>query len=599
MNLCIDNLRQQYLQGTTIESVMDYVLEKSSQWRQHNIWIHMLSREEIQAYITRLNSKSPESLPLYGIPFAIKDNIDLAHAPTTAACAEFAYIPEQHAHVVQLLIDAGAIPIGKTNMDQFATGLVGTRSPQPWGACANVFDKDYISGGSSSGSAVAVAAGIVSFSLGTDTAGSGRVPAAFNNIVGLKPTKGLISTRGVVPACRSLDCVSIFALNTDDIHRVFDVVAQYDDQDDYARENSYANNFRHYANYKSTFCYGVPKESQLEFFGNTEYAELFRQACRKMNELGGQAQEINFEPFLQAAKLLYEGPWVAERYVAIESIIQTRPECLLPEIRTIIGGAEGKFATDAYKAFYQLQHHYAQSRKILDQVDFLLIPTTGQHYTQAEVKKDPITLNSNLGYYTNFMNLLDCCGVALPAGFTRQNLPFGITVVSTAYQDQNLLSFARCWQKHIGLKLGNTVDYFSPENSLQKNYTESTVDLVVCGAHLEGFPLNWQLTERKAILVRATTSAAKYCLYDLGGEIPRPAMVRCTEGQSIRVEVWRMPKHELGSFVAEIPAPLGIGKVELQDGQVLPGFICEANALQDAKEISQYGGWAAYINSHS
>jgi allophanate hydrolase len=538
-----------------------------------------------------------DDLPLYGVPFAIKDNIDLASVPTTAACVEFSYTPDKSAFVVEQLIRAGAIPIGKTNMDQFATGLVGVRSPEPWGACKNAFDKDYISGGSSSGSSVAVALGLASFSLGTDTAGSGRVPAAFNNLVGLKPSKGLLSMSGVVPACRSLDCVSIFALTTDDANAVLEQAAIYDVDDQYARAIPFDNNARHYGLPEAAFSFAVPKSEQLEFFCNESARALFDQSVDTMQSLGGVKQEVDFSLFLDAAKLLYEGPWVAERYVAIEEMITQQPEALLPVIRTIIGSAENRTAMDLFKAEYQMQAYREQAKKVLREFDFLLTPTAGTIYTIDHVNADPIQLNSNLGYYTNYMNLLDCACVAVPAGFLQSGLPWGISLVSLAMKDRKLLSYANRWQQALNLKPGKQAFDLPRTPAGDVSYGES-VSLIVCGAHLQGLPLNWQLSERGAQLLESGKTSASYRLYVVDGEIQRPGLVRDdVAGAAIEIEIWQIPVTEFGSFVAGIPSPLGIGKVETSDGRWLPGFICEPFALTGAKEITQLGGWKAYVSA--
>lgn len=598
MDMTVNGLLQAYRsQQLTPQQVIEDIWQRNAQYAQHNLWIHLLSKEELQPYLDNLEKFSPDDLPLYGIPFAIKDNIDLENIPTTAACEAFRYVPSQSAFVVQQLIHAGAIPIGKTNLDQFATGLVGTRSP--WGACGNAFDARYISGGSSSGSAVATALGLVSFALGTDTAGSGRVPAAFNNIIGVKPSKGLVSLRGVVPACRSLDCVSLFALTTDDANQVLEVMTVFDQQDDYACKNIFANNSRHYSHAPASFTFAIPQAGQLEFFGNDNAWRLFKQSVGKLESLGGKKIEIDFSPFLQAARLLYEGPWVAERYVAIEKILTEKPEALLPVIHTIVGDGKHKTAVDAFKAQYQLQHCYQQAKQILAQVDFLVTPTTGTIYTIEDVSRDPITLNSQLGYYTNFMNLLDCAAVAVPAGMLDNHLPWGISFVADKYADRKLLSFANRWQQALQLPLGATSQAL-PASRLQNTpvITHSlTIPVVVCGAHLDGLPLHWQLRERGASFGEKTSTANAYRLYALAGGPPfRPGLVRDLEnGSAIEVEVWRVPTAEFGSFVAGIPAPLGIGKVELADGRWLPGFICEPCGIAGAEEISAFGGWRTYI----
>ena len=450
MNLEISHLRALYLSGqlspTTLVKQLD--LELGHQDARH-IWIRRLSLDELMAYAAKLEGKNPADLPLYGIPFAIKDNIDLAGVPTTAGCAEYAYTPEKSAFVVQRLIAAGAIPVGKTNLDQFATGLVGTRSP--YGACQNSFDSAYISGGSSSGSAVSVALGMASFSLGTDTAGSGRVPAAFNNLVGLKPSCGLLSTSGVVPACRTLDCVSIFALTAKDAESVLQVAQGFDSADAYSKPALLDN-----TQLNSAFSFGVPKSEQLDFFGNPETPGLFQEAIAQLKALGGKAVEIDFEPFLATARLLYEGPWVAERYAAIQDFFESKPEAIFPVTRQIIGGAVKFSAADTYRAMYKLKAMQRQCAAVWDGIDFMVTPTAGTIYKIEEVNADPVRCNSNLGYYTNFMNLLDLSAVAIPTGFQKNGLPFGVTVCAPAFSDKKLLDLANLVQQKTAKILGAT-----------------------------------------------------------------------------------------------------------------------------------------------
>ncbi len=597
MNLTLSALRAGYLsKAFTPRTVVAEIQRRCDRSTAHNIWITRLNVEQLQPHLERLDQHAPGDLPLYGIPFAIKDNIDLADVPTTAGCAAFSYTPERSAFVVQRLLDAGAIPIGKTNMDQFATGLVGTRSPEPWGACHNAFNPDYISGGSSSGSAVALALGLVSFSLGTDTAGSGRVPAAFNNIIGVKPSRGLLSMEGVVRACRSLDCVSLFALTTDDADAVLEQAAVFDPADDYARHNPYTNNRRHYGLPAGSFRFGVPQPAQLNFFGDNSAQALYQASVQKLIALGGKKIEIDFAPFLEAARLLYDGPWVAERFVAIEDIITRRPDALLPVIQSIIGGARDKTAVDGFKAEYRLQHYRRHARRVFDDVDFMLTPTAGTLYTIAEVLADPIKLNSNLGYYTNYLNLLDCAAVAVPAGFLPNGLPWGVSFIAPAMQDRKLLSYAHRWQQALGLRLG-ALEWVAEISTARPIIHTDHTPLVVCGAHLAGLPLNWQLTERGAALMLRTTTSQNYRLYALpGGPPQRPALVRDPKrGARIDVEVWSVPTQQLGGFVAAIPAPLAIGKVELDDGRWLPGFVCEPYGVETAREITALGGWRVYL----
>ena len=450
MNLEIAHLRGLYLSGAL--NPVDLVKQLDAEignLDSRNIWIRRLSLDEMMVYANQLAQKNPADLPLYGIPFAIKDNIDLAGIPTTAGCAEYAYTPEKSAFVVQQLIDAGAIPVGKTNLDQFATGLVGTRSP--YGACQNSFDPAYISGGSSSGSAVSVALGMASFSLGTDTAGSGRVPAAFNNLVGLKPSCGLLSTSGVVPACRTLDCVSIFALTAKDAETVLARAQGFDEADAYSRKALPAE-----AKIKAAFTFGVPKAHQLAFFENPETPNLFQDAIAQLKTLGGKAVEIDFEPFLATARLLYEGPWVAERYAAIQDFFEANAEAVFPVTRQIIGGAVKFSAADTYRAMYKLKAMQRKCAGIWDELDFIVTPTAGTIYTIDEVNADPVRCNSNLGYYTNFMNLLDLSAVAIPTGFQKNGLPVGITVCAPVFSDVKLLDLANQVQQNTAKTLGAT-----------------------------------------------------------------------------------------------------------------------------------------------
>ena len=410
MKLDIASLRAAYGAGTKPTDVIEAVYDRVIQGPLNPVWISVIPRDGVLARARQVEEIGPDKQPLYGVPFAVKDNIDVARIPTTAGCPAYAYTPAESATVVKLLEDAGAIVIGKTNLDQFATGLVGVRSP--YGACSSVFDDHSISGGSSSGSAIAVASGLVSFALGTDTAGSGRVPAAFNNLIGLKPTRGAISTKGVVPACRTLDCVSIFALTSADASAVLDVARAFDPADPYSRYigDAPAPWLNH------GFRYGVPKVDQLQFFGDEEASRLYHDSVLALEAMGGSLVEIDYQPFLDTAALLYSGPWVAERLAGLKPFFDNHADAAHPVVRKIITGAVDKTAVDAFLAQYRLQELRRKTDEILKTVDFLLLPTTGTTYTIADVEADPIALNTNLGYYTNFVNLLDMAAVALPAG---------------------------------------------------------------------------------------------------------------------------------------------------------------------------------------
>jgi len=567
------------------------ILERIARRGNDRVWIHRLPREAIEACAAELDRRGPQGLPLYGVPFAIKDNIDFAGHPTTAACPDYAYVPQASAAVVDALTGAGAILIGKTNLDQFAAGLVGVRSP--YGVPGNVFDEACIPGGSSSGSAVAVAAGLVSFSLGTDTAGSGRVPAAFGNIVGHKPTRGLLSTRGVVPACRSLDCVSIFALNAVDAAAVLRAAGGFDAADPFSRRASAP--LRAMPRSLAGCRIGVPQGSQLKFFDNPDTPQLFEAALARFERLGAVRVEVDFAPFLAAARLLYEGPWVAERYAAIREFIEQRPESLHPVTRAIIGGATRFSALDAYTALYQLMELLRQNEPVWDAADILVTPTAGTIYRIAEVEADPVQLNSNLGYYTNFMNLLDLCAIAVPAGFQRDGLPFGITLIAPAFADEALCTLGDAAQRAAVPTMGATGVPLPAAHAAHGPVCDA-IPLAVCGAHMSGLPLNHQLVERGARLALNCRTAPEYRLYALTEFTPpRPGMVRADDGAAIEVEVWDVPRAAFGDFVAGIPAPLGIGTVTLDGGAQVKGFLCEAHAVSGARDITSLGSWRKFI----
>ncbi len=592
MNTSLDiaTLRRLYLSGelTPLELVEDLLARMAGE-DSHRVWISRLDAAALGAYARNLEGKDPAIMPLYGIPFAIKDNIDLAGLPTTAGCPEFAYTTKRHATVVQRLIDAGAIPLGKTNLDQFATGLNGTRSP--YGACRNAFDPEFISGGSSSGSAVAVALGLASFSLGTDTAGSGRVPAAFNHLVGHKPSCGALSTRGVVPACRSLDAVSIFALTAEDAERVLAVAAGFDAEDAYSRELApHGFDFGR----ATHFRFGVPMQKDMAFFGNAEAERLFGEAVERMKWLGGTPVEVDLGPFLETARLLYGGPWVAERYLAIRDFFDAQPDKVFPPVREIIAGGRDISAADTFAHLYRLRALKRICDAVWHDIDVLLTPTAGTIYRVDDMQADPIRLNANLGYYTNFMNLLDLAATAVPAGFQNDGLPFGVTLVAPPHQDGPLLHLASRMQQALGGELGATAHALPAAETLNL-LPDGQVRVAVVGAHLDGLPLNRQLAERNARLVSATQTAPRYRFYALP-DGKRPGLIQVQDGgASIACEVWEMPAEKFGSFVAAIPAPLGIGKLELADGSVVNGFICEGIAVAGARDITEYGGWRAWL----
>lgn len=558
---------------------------------EDSAWLSLASAEQLDAQLAELAvlrdtvDGQKERLPLYGVPFAIKDNIDAAGWTTTAACPEFAYPASEDATVVARLRAAGAIVIGKTNLDQFATGLVGTRSP--YGAVANAFDPDYVSGGSSSGSASVVARGLVPFALGTDTAGSGRVPAGFNNIVGLKPTKGWLSTAGLVPACRTLDCISVLALTVTDAETVARIGGGYDARDPYSRQNP---------NSAPVGVAAKPKlavPDALEFFGDEQTRMVFEAALDKLRALGAEISPIDFSPFRQLAEQLYQGSWVAERTVAVEGV---DPAHIDPVVRGIVQNGENYSACDAYKAEYQRAELARRINEALAGFDALVVPTSPTIRTLIEMAEEPVQFNAQFGTYTNFTNLADLAALALPAGFRADGLPAGITLLAPAWHDAALAAFGRRWQDALGLPLGATGRALPPQAPASQ--APGCVRIAVVGAHLTGMPLNAQLTSRDAVLVEETRTAGDYRLYALPGTVPpKPGLARSQEGAPLIVELWDIPLARFGEFVAEIPPPLGIGNLQLEDGRWVKGFICEPYAMDGARDITGFGGWRAFIAS--
>lgn len=561
-------------------------------------WISIIDQAALNTRLTQLAAQLKAAdgdlsrLPLYGVPFAAKDNIDVAGLPTTAACPAFAYAPTRNATIIQRLLDAGAIVIGKTNLDQFATGLVGVRSP--YGIPTNTINPEYVSGGSSSGSASVVARGIVPFSLGTDTAGSGRVPAGLNNIVGLKPTRGAFSNTGVVPACRTLDCVSVFATTNEDAVTVYDVAAQLDLTDGLSRA------IPSEAKGKSLPAkprFGIP--AQPEFYGDALAEQAFTAAIRQLEAQGATCVPVDFSLFDEVAALLYDGPWVAERYAAIRAFATAHEADIHPVVRDIIFKAKNFSAADAFIGMYKLADLKRKADVLLAQFDALVVPTAPTHYKISELEAEPVRLNSNLGKYTNFVNLLDWSALAVPASMRPDGLPFGITLIADAWQERALAVFAAQWHQATGLKRGATGLALAPAAPIKSN--AASIDMIrvaVVGAHLRGMPLNHELTSRDAQFVLSTSSADNYHLYALANTTPaKPGLVRSDSGSAIKLELWDVPATAFGSFVAGVPAPLGIGTVTLADGSTVKGFICEPSGLAGARDITEFGGWAAYLAS--
>jgi len=591
--MSIAELKAAYASGTlTPRQMLRDVFARIAAWDDPAVWISRFTEEALVARADALQATpAARDLPLYGIPFAVKDNIDVLGLPTTAGCPAFSFMPQANAASVQKLIDAGAIPIGKTNLDQFATGLVGTRSP--YGAPRCVFDADYVSGGSSSGSAVSVAAGQVSFSLGTDTAGSGRVPAGFNNIVGLKPTKGLVSTAGVVPACRSLDCVSIFARIAADALAVLRVVQGEDDNDPFSRP------FQPVPLAPFGFRFGILRPQDREFCGDAEAAALYDAAIGHLRDLGGTPVAFDYTPFRAVAELLYGGPYVAERLASIEEFFNAHPGEMDPVVRGIVDGANRFSAADAFRGTYRLRSLAREAAEQWRGMDLMLLPTSPTIFRVAEVQAEPIRLNSLLGIYTNFVNLLDYAAIAVPAGFRANGLPAGVTLVGPAFSDHALARLASRLHAAAACGCGHQPDAELPLIADAAAET-GMIDVAVAGAHLSGMALNHELLALDAVLVNSTRTSGEYRLMALRGTAPpKPGLVRSPglAGGGIEVEIWRLSEAAFGRFVAALPPPMGIGKIVLADAREVCGFLCEPCALEGAEDITAYGGWRAYVAS--
>lgn len=559
-------------------------------------WIELITEEQLVdqiAYLEKLKLTNNFiiDLPLYGIPVAVKDNIDVIGFKTTAACPEFSYSPNRDAGAVELLRSAGAIIVGKTNLDQFATGLVGTRSP--YGEVPNSFNPEFISGGSSSGSASLVSRGIVPIALGTDTAGSGRVPAGLNNIIGLKATCGAVSTRGVVPACRTLDCVSIFALTLADASKVFNILNCVDENDPWSRSAPQVT--------KSTSIKRLGIPSDPPWFNDSLHEEAWKEALFEWKKLDIELFEIDFTLLWELAALLYDGPWVAERYATVADFVKNNAYKMNPVVRGIIEKANDYSALSVFQAEYKRKNLVNNINSLLKGVDALLVPTTPFFPSREDVSIEPILVNSRLGTYTNFVNLSDKCALSIPAGFRSDGLPFGVTLIADAWQDTAILKVASRWLKMQTQYLGNSqIKCLYSANEIEEIIDSTHVDLAVVGAHLTGMPLNYQLIDRDAVLIKKTFTSQDYLLYALANSIPpKPGLIRTAEGKGacIEVEIWRIPSIHIGSFLSLIPPPLGLGTVTLKDGNKVKGFICEGIGLEGAINISEFGGWRNYCLS--
>ncbi|MAF28502.1 MAG: allophanate hydrolase [Croceicoccus sp.] len=545
---------------------------------QPQIWISRAPRDGVLEAARKVDARiaAGETLPLAGVAYAVKDNIDVAGLETTAACPAFAYSPDQSAGVIERLEAAGAICVGKTNLDQFATGLVGVRSP--YGIPRNVYNRDYVSGGSSSGSSVAVAAGLVPFALGTDTAGSGRVPAAFQHLIGFKPTKGRWSTRGLVPACRSIDCITVFTDSIADARRVDESIAAFDAGDPWSKPLADAA--------LTPRGIGVPRPDQRVFFGDTQAEYFYDRALAALSQ-NAEIVEIDIHPLLEAAQLLYGGPWVAERTAAVEALLKSDPDAIDPTVRGIVEAGLDMKAVDLWNGIYRLAELKRQADGLWDGIDMLAFPTTGTTYRVRELQASPVALNSNLGRYTNFVNLLDMAAIAVPAGQRGNGTGFGITLIGPADTDRALMDAAETYLDAADLPALPPLDM---EDNMER------VKLAVVGAHLKDMPLHWQLTSRDATFVGAFETAPNYRLYAIANSTPpKPALVHTADGAAIKVEVYELDMESFGSFTAEVPAPLAIGTVTLSDGSSVKGFVSEPRATEGAEDITHLGGWRAFI----
>ncbi len=590
LDLC--SLREAYAAGLSPVEVVELVYARLAAAGDPGIFLSTAPIESARAAARALGAFDARR-PLWGVPFAVKDNIDAAGLPTTAACPAFAYRPDEHAFVVARLLDAGAILIGKTNLDQFATGLVGVRTPYP--VPRNAFDPAIVPGGSSSGSAVAVARDIVSFALGTDTAGSGRIPAALNNLVGLKPSVGALSTRGVVPACKTLDCVSILALTVDDAWRVYAVMAAPDADDPLQRPLSLSDP----GPAPPTLRVGVPRQGDCEFFGDAAAEQAWQAAKTVLAQAGATFVDIDMRPYLEIAGLLYDGPWIAERQAALKDFIAAHPDDMLPVTRGIVESAKRFTAADAFLGLYRLKDVAHLASRMWRTIDMLCAPSLPRIPTLDDLVEDPIGPNTRLGRWTNFVNLLDMCALAIPGPFRSDGRPAGVTLIGPRGADAALASFGRVAHALAATPMGaGARPLRAAKQPIPAN--DALIELAVVGAHLSGMPLNHELANLGGVFLRAGATEPSYRLHALAGGPPmRPGLIRCAsgEGRAIAVEVWGLPPEGFARFVSAIPSPLGVGALLLADGTRPKGFLVEPEGLVGATDISSHGGWRAYLAS--
>ncbi|MCJ2016238.1 allophanate hydrolase [Methylobacterium sp. E-065] len=593
----IPALHAAYATGQDPRTVVAEAYRRLAAVDDPGIFLALVPEAEAQAAAAALPFFDPVSMPLWGVPFAVKDNIDVAGLPTTAACPDFAYTPTETAPAVARLLAAGAILIGKTNLDQFATGLVGVRTPYP--APRNAIDPAYVPGGSSSGSAVAVAHGIVTFALGTDTAGSGRVPAALNNIVGLKPSLGAVSSRGMLPACRTLDTLSVFAGTVADADAAFRAMLGFDGADPWSRALPVP---PAPAGLPPGLRLGAPDAANLRFCGDGLSEAAFAAAIADLETLAGAAALVDFAPMFAVAALLYDGPWVAERYAAIRPIMEMRPEILHPTTRAVIAAAGRYSAADAFAGLYRLAELRRDIDAIWDRVDVLAVPTYPRPQTCADLVADAIGPNSELGTYTNFVNLLDWCALAVPGRPRADGFPSGITLLAPRGSDGLLAALGARLHAASAGRIGSGESPVPAAEPGPVRARPGEIELAVVGAHLSGLPLNHELAAHGARYLRTVATRPEYHLYALPGGPPhRPGLLRVAgdEGGAIETEVWALPPAAFGAFVAAIPEPLAIGTLRLADGTAPKGFLVELAGATGATDITRFGGWRRYVASRS
>ncbi|MFZ4809107.1 MAG: allophanate hydrolase [Hyphomicrobiaceae bacterium] len=591
----IGALHAAYRAGTRPAAIIERLYGEIAAAGDPGIFITLREKDVALAAAERLGPFDPARYPLWGVPFAVKDNIDVAGLPTTCACPAYTRRPERSAHAVALLEAAGGICLGKTNLDQFATGLVGVRTPYP--VPRNAIDPTLVPGGSSSGSAVAVARGLVTFALGTDTAGSGRVPAGLNNIVGLKPSVGAVSARGMVPACRTLDCISVFAGAVDDAWQVYRTMAGGDGEDPYSRPLQLGA----LTQVPPRPLLAVPRAGDLRFFGDVAAEAAFRAALDRLEEMGAILRPIDMTLLYQTAALLYEGAWVAERHAALRGFMSGHAEDMHPVTRRIVEGAQRFSASDLFDTMYKLEELRAAAAPVLTGFDALVVPTTPHAPTLADLAADPIGPNSELGTYTNFVNLLDLAAIAVPGPWRTDKRAAGITLIGPRGTDGRLASLGRAFHHRPGVTVGATGVALPAPATLVADAVGRTLEIAVVGAHLSGMPLNRELTALGATFVRRVATEPRYRLFALPGGPPyRPGLLRVAgDGAAIETEVWALPPAGFAQFVAAIPAPLGLGTLLLADGSRPKGFVVESVAVAEAEDVSSFGGWRAVMESRT